>query len=101
MYKRTMAALLAASALALTVPAAAQAGPNHGVVYARGTTPLGKTYGRWAALWWKWIWGLSASVAPITQEGAVNCGQAQRRHTATDEVWFLGGILNATGQTTR
>jgi hypothetical protein len=51
--------------------------------------PEGQTYGRWAAEWWQWAFGIPAAVNPVTDTTGENCAQRQ-----VDEVWFLAGSFS-------
>jgi hypothetical protein len=49
-------------------------------------SPGGKSYGEWAAEWWKWALGTPASVNPLLDPTGEHCGAGQ-----PDHVWFLAG----------
>ncbi len=49
------------------------------------STPDGKTYGQWAAAWWKWALKIPANNHPLNS-GDCSIGQK-------GQVWFLGGRL--------
>ncbi|HEY9614953.1 hypothetical protein [Allocoleopsis sp.] len=49
--------------------------------------PDGKTYGQWAADWWKWAAQTPASNNPLLDKG--DCSVEQKGH-----VWFLGGTFS-------
>jgi hypothetical protein len=53
------------------------------------TKPAGQTYGRWAAEWWQWAFGIPAAVNPVTDTTGEHCAQRQ-----VDEVWFLAGSFS-------
>jgi hypothetical protein len=52
--------------------------------------PEGQSYGRWAAEWFQWAFGIPAAVNPITDTTGEHCAQRQ-----VDDVWFLAGFFFA------
>jgi len=52
----------------------------------------GKTYGEWAAEWWKWAASFPADMNPIGDETGELCDMGQ-----SGPVWFLAGTFGATG----
>ncbi len=60
------------------------------------TTPLGQTYGRWAAEWWQWVVGIPADVNPQLDETGEHCAERQ-----VDKVWFLAGSFDPTATVVR
>ena len=89
----------AASVATANAPGApAQAAPagKAGVHVANiNTTPHGQTYGRWAAQWYQWVFGIPAAKNPLLDATGANCTERQ-----VDEVWFLAGS-NAAGSVVR
>ena len=60
--------------------------------------PNGRTYGQWAAEWWKWAIGVPASVNPGLMDGAVDCGVMQGAFLdgpKKGHVWFLVGTFGS------
>lgn len=58
--------------------------------------PNGRTYGEWAAEWWKWAFGVPASVNPGLMAGEVDCGVMQGAFLdgpKKGRVWFLVGAF--------
>ncbi len=51
--------------------------------------PHGKSYGQWAALWWKWALETPASINPVLDTSGANCAVNQHDH-----VWFLAGSFS-------
>jgi hypothetical protein len=51
----------------------------------------GKTYGEWAAEWWKWAASFPADMNPIGDETGELCDMGQ-----SGPVWFLAGTFGAT-----
>lgn len=52
----------------------------------------GKTYGEWAAEWWKWALSFPADTNPILDDTGEFCDLGQ-----SGPVWFLAGTFGATG----
>ena len=52
------------------------------------STPAGQTYGRWAAEWWQWSFGIPEAVNPLLDMTGVNCNRRQ-----VGKVWFLAGAF--------
>jgi len=52
--------------------------------------PAGQTYGRWAAEWWQWAFGVPAERNPILDTTGEFCAERQ-----VDEVWFLAGSFSS------
>ena len=52
----------------------------------------GKTYGEWAAEWWKWALSFPADINPIADETGELCDMGQ-----SGPVWFLAGTFGLTG----
>ena len=50
--------------------------------------PGGQTYGRWAAEWWQWAFGVPAATNPVDDLTGANCAERQ-----VDDVWFLAGTF--------
>ncbi|MFM2432556.1 MAG: hypothetical protein RLZZ511_3770 [Cyanobacteriota bacterium] len=53
------------------------------------STPDGKTYGQWAAEWWRWALKIPANNHPL-DSGDCRIGQK-------GQVWFLGGTFSQSG----
>lgn len=56
----------------------------------------GQTYGEWSAAWWEWAFSLPAQGHPLFDETGADAVAGQ-----SGNVWFLGGVFNATGTATR
>jgi hypothetical protein len=56
------------------------------------STPDGKTYGQWAAEWWKWALKIPKSKNPVLLEKG-DCRVGQK-----GQVWFLAGTLAGDGK---
>lgn len=50
------------------------------------TVPEGQTYGRWAAEWWQWAFGVPAATNPVLDTTGEFCQERQ-----VGDVWFLAG----------
>lgn len=64
---------------------AGQAAANPGVC-APGSQPLGKTYGDWTALWYRWALGVPAAQSPLLDTTGDRAAVGQ-----SGPVWFLAG----------
>ena len=75
------------------------AGPVSSVnpgVYPPSSTPFGKTYGEWAAVWWQWAMALPAAHHPVFDTTGADAALAQ-----SGPVWYLaatggGGVYERT-----
>jgi hypothetical protein len=95
---RTSLALSLIAALALAVPvqrARADSNPNPGVL-PPGSTPYGLTYAQWSARWMQWAYSIPGPVNPMLDTTGAQCAQGQ-----SGKVWFLAGVLGASGAVTR
>jgi len=90
--------VLIAAILAVTGTAFAGGKPQPApFVYPVELTPYGNSYGDWSALWWQWAFAIPAGPGhPLFDETGADCGVAQ-----SGQVWFLGGVFNASGSATR
>jgi hypothetical protein len=52
--------------------------------------PGGQTYGRWAAEWWQWAFGVPRATNPLLDVTGEHCAQRQ-----VDDVWFLAGSVES------
>ena len=52
-------------------------------------TPEGQTYGRWAAEWWQWAFGVPEATNPLLDTTGENCGERQ-----VGDVFFLAGTFS-------
>ena len=50
--------------------------------------PHGMTYADWGARWWKWLYGIPASVSPVLDDTGANAAQGQ-----SGPVWFWPGPI--------
>jgi len=64
--------------------------PNPGIA-PPDSHPYGKSYGEWAADYWRWALPQPAGVNPLLDETGADCGQGQ-----DGSVWFLAGNFNGT-----
>lgn len=60
--------------------------------HATNAKVYGKTYGEWAAEWWKWAASFPVDINPIGDETGELCDMGQ-----SGPVWFLAGTFGATG----
>jgi hypothetical protein len=57
----------------------------------------GKSYGEWSAAWWQWAYSLPVDQNPFFDEtGCANGANGQ-----SGSVWFLTGVINASGTAVR
>jgi hypothetical protein len=56
-------------------------------VFAPDSKPYGKTYGEWAANWWKWYASIPSDSNPGNDQTGKNCAIGQK----DSNVWFLAG----------
>jgi hypothetical protein len=71
------------------------------VINTRAVLPVnanahGKSYGEWSAAWWQWAFSLPANGHPLFDETGADASAGQ-----SGNVWFLGGVFNATGSAVR
>jgi len=64
----------------------ALAGDAHRGVAPPNSNPYGRTYGEWAAEWWKWVDAIPQGVNPIVDKDGSQCAINQN-----GPVWFLAG----------
>jgi hypothetical protein len=97
---RFFAVMLLGTALAgvgLPTVAHAQGNPNPGLgILPPQSHAFGKTYGEWGAEWWKWAFSIPVPVNPLFDETGALVAQGQ-----SGNVWFLGGVINASGTVVR
>jgi hypothetical protein len=74
----------------LVAPArAGQGNANPGVLPPHAEA-YGKTYGEWAAAWWKWALSIPVNRSPFTDATGEFCGEGQ-----SGPVWFRGGAARS------
>ena len=54
----------------------------------------GMTYGEWSAKWWQWAYSLPTDQNPFFDE---NCDCSNGANGQDGSVWFLTGVINASG----
>lgn len=84
-------------ALAFLAPALTSTGaePEQAPVFPPNVDPYGRTYGEWAADWWKWALEEPTSTNPLLDETGARCAIGQQ-----GQVWFLAGLISS-GKVTR
>jgi hypothetical protein len=53
----------------------------------------GRTYGRWSAKWWQWVFDLPDENHPLVTNGDVDCSLGQR-----GKVWYLAGTTGGSAE---
>ena len=82
--------------LGLIVSTVSLAGARNGPkpeVFPRDSVAYGRTYGEWSAAWWQWSLAIPVANHPLFDKGGCSVGQS-------GPVWFLGGKVCSTGDTT-
>jgi hypothetical protein len=95
-WQRIVALVSLALVLIVVAPgASARASSNPGIV-PPDSSYAHKTYGQWSAAWWQWAYSIPAPNNPLLDETGAKCGVSQ-----SGSVWFLVGVLNASGTAVR